>query len=73
MIDALLAQGQSGFPTITLSRRTVTASDLDWGCVQLAVSSTVSAGVSLAGLSSCNDSSMCAAGQTCRALERFCE
>jgi hypothetical protein len=73
LIDSLLVQGQSGFPTITFSRRTVTASDLDWGCVQLSVSSTLSAGVSLAGLTSCNDSSMCSAGQTCRALERFCE
>ena len=73
LVDALLAQGQSGFPTVTFSRRTVTSSELDWGCVQLAVSSTIAAGVSLAGLTSCNDSSMCPASQTCRPLERFCE
>lgn len=73
LIDELLLQGQSGFPTITFSRRTVTSTELDWGCVQLAVSSSVSAGVSLAGLTSCNDSSMCPSGQTCRPLERFCE
>jgi len=73
LIDALLAHGQSGFPTVNFSRRTVTSSELDWGCVQLAVSSTLSAGVSLGGLTSCNDSSMCSAGQTCRPLERFCE
>jgi hypothetical protein len=73
LIDALLVMGQSGFPTVTFSRRTVTSSELDWGCVQLVVSSTVSAGVSQAGLTSCNDSSMCPAGQTCRPLERFCE
>jgi hypothetical protein len=73
LVDALLLEGQSGFPTITFSRRTVTSTELDWGCVQLAVSSTVSAGVALAGLTSCNDSSMCPSGQTCRPLERFCE
>lgn len=73
LLDALLALGQSGFPTVSFSRRTVTSSELDWGCVQLAVSSTVSAGVSLGGLTSCNDSSMCPADQTCRPLERFCE
>jgi len=73
LVDALLARGQSGFPTITFSRRTVTSSELDWGCVQLAVSSSISAGVSVAGLTSCNDSSMCSAGQTCRPLERYCE
>lgn len=73
LIDALLREGQSGFPTITFSRRTVTSAQLDWGCVQLVVGSTLSAGVSLAGLTSCNDNSMCPSGQVCRVLERFCE
>lgn len=73
LIDALLLQGQSGFPTISFSRRTVTSTELGWGCVQLAVSSSLSVGVSLAGLTSCNDSGMCPAGQSCRPLERFCE
>ncbi len=73
LIGALLAEGQSGFPTITFSRRTVTSTELDWGCVQLAVSSSVSLGVTLAGLISCNDNSMCPSPQTCRPLERFCE
>ena len=73
LIDALLAQGQSGFPTITFSRRTVTSTELAWGCVQLAVSSSVAVGVELSGLISCNDSSMCPSAQACRPLERFCE
>ena len=73
LIGALLAEGQSGFPTITFSRRTVTSTELDWGCVQLAVSSSVSLGVTVAGLTSCNDDSMCPSPQTCRPLERFCE
>lgn len=73
LIDALLAAGQSGFPTITFSRRTVTSTELDWGCVQLNVSSSLAVGVALEGLISCNDGSMCPSGQTCRPLERFCE
>jgi hypothetical protein len=73
LIDALLALGRSGFPTIELTRRTATSTDTALGCVQMLVTSEVSAGVSVAGLTSCNDSSMCPPGQTCRALERFCE
>lgn len=73
LIDALLARGRSGFPTITITRRTATSTSIDLGCVQLLVTSAVNAGVSVAGLTSCNDSSMCPAGQTCRAIERFCE
>jgi len=46
---------------------------MDLGCVQLLVTSSASAGVSVAGLISCNDTSMCPSGQTCRPLERFCE
>ena len=71
--DALLREGQSGFPTVSFSRRTVTSTQLDWGCVQLSVASSVAVGVELAGLTSCNDNGMCPGGQTCRPLERFCE
>jgi hypothetical protein len=73
LVDALFDAGHSGYPTITLTRRTATSTGMVLGCVQLLVASSVSAGVSVSGLSSCNDSSMCPSGQTCRALERFCE
>jgi hypothetical protein len=73
LIDGLIAQGSSGFPTITLTRRTATSSLIAPGCVQLLVASSVSKDVSLSGLTSCNDDAMCPAGQTCRPLERFCE
>jgi hypothetical protein len=73
LIDALIAQGRSGFPTITLTRRTATSTDMALGCVQMLVTSEVSAGVSVAGLTSCNTSAMCPEGQTCRSLERYCE
>jgi hypothetical protein len=73
LIDALLGLGRSGFPTVTLTRRTATSTGMDLGCVQMLVSSSVTAGISLAGLVSCNDSSMCPPGQTCRPLARYCE
>ena len=73
LIDALLGLGRSGFPTVALTRRTATSTGMDLGCVQMLVTSTVTAGVSLAGLTSCNDSSMCPSGQTCRPLARYCE
>ncbi|HEU4577433.1 MAG TPA: hypothetical protein VFS67_04200 [Polyangiaceae bacterium] len=73
LIDGLLTLGRSGFPTVTLTRRTATSTGMDLGCVQLLVTSSVTAGVSLAGLVSCNDSSMCPSGQTCRPLLRYCE
>jgi hypothetical protein len=73
LIDGLIAQGSSGFPTMTLTRRTATSTLIEPGCVQLLVASSVSKDVSLSGLTSCNDDSMCPAGQACRAIERFCE
>ena len=73
LIDALRGLGRSGFPTVTATRRTATSTGMDLGCVQLLVTSSVTAGVSLAGLVSCNDSSMCPSGQTCRPLARYCE
>jgi hypothetical protein len=73
LVDALLALGRSGYPTVTLTRRTATSTGMDLGCVQLLVTSSASAGVSVSGLISCNDTSMCPSGQTCRPLERFCE
>ncbi|HWO13004.1 MAG TPA: hypothetical protein VNN80_26070, partial [Polyangiaceae bacterium] len=73
LIDALSALGRSGFPTITLTRRTATSTSMALGCVQMLVTSEVTAGVAVAGLTSCNTSDMCPEGQTCRPLERFCE
>jgi hypothetical protein len=73
LIDALDARGRSGFPTLSLTRRTATSTEIQVGCVQMLVFSSVTSGVSVAGLTSCNDASMCARGQSCRPLERFCE
>jgi hypothetical protein len=73
LVDGLIAQGASGFPSITLARRTATSASIAPGCVQLLVTSSLDLDVTLSGLVSCDDSSMCPAGQTCKPIERFCE
>ena len=75
LIDALIARGASGFPTLGITRRTATSVSIEPGCVQLVVTtdSAYSVDVELAGLTSCNDDSMCPEGQTCKPLERYCE
>lgn len=73
LVDGLIAQGASGFPSITLARRTATSATIATGCVQLLVASSLALDVTLEGLVSCDDSSMCPTGQTCTPVERFCE
>lgn len=75
LIDALIGLGSSGFPTLGITRRTATSTSIEPGCVQLVVTTDIlySLDVSLEGLVSCNDDSMCPDGQTCKPVERFCE
>jgi hypothetical protein len=73
LVDGLIAEGASGFPTITLSRRTASRVDIAPGCVQLLVKSELPLDVTLSGLVSCDDDSVCPEGQTCTPLERFCQ
>jgi hypothetical protein len=73
LIDALIAQGLSGDPTIIVARQTASSSQIEPGCVELLVESKVSTAVTVAGLTSCEDSSQCPDGMTCRAVEMFCE
>lgn len=72
LIDALIAEGLSGFPTITLSRQTITSKDTAAGCVELVVSSAVNEELALAGIVSCNVNDDCDAGQTCLPIVRNC-
>jgi hypothetical protein len=74
LVDALIARGASGFPTITLQRRTATSVDIPPGCVQFLVSSGGEFDITLSGLVSCDDDdSVCPEGQTCKPIERYCE
>jgi hypothetical protein len=72
LIDGLIAQGFSGFPTITLTRRTASSVAIEPGCVELLVSSVFSGEAEVEGVTSCNDASVCPAGQTCPLPERYC-
>jgi hypothetical protein len=75
LIDALIARGASGFPTLGITRRTATSTTIEPGCVQLVVTSDIlyAVDVNLAGLVSCNEDNPCPEGLTCKPLERYCE
>jgi hypothetical protein len=73
LIDGLIAQGLSGYPTLTATRRSATSRDIEPGCVELLVTSEVSVDVDVEGIVSCATSANCPAGQTCLPVERFCE
>ena len=73
LIDALIAQGTSGFPSVTLTRRTASSASIEPGCVELDVMSTLDLDVTLTGLTSCDTDAECPEGLTCKPIERFCE
>jgi hypothetical protein len=73
LVDALIAEGLSGFPTATLTRRTASSTEIAPGCVEFAVTSSVSSEVQVAGIVSCNTDSDCGAGGRCVPILRNCE
>jgi len=73
LIDGLIDQGLSGFPTLSATRRTASSVGLAPGCVELLVTSEVTADVQVEGITSCDVTSECPSGQTCLPVERFCQ
>jgi hypothetical protein len=73
LVDELLARGQTGFPTLTATRRTASSIMIEPGCVELLVSSEVTSDVSLDNFTSCSNATDCAPGQSCRPFELYCE
>jgi hypothetical protein len=73
LIDGLIAQGLSGFPTLTAERRSATSVEIEPGCVELLVVSELSTPVRVEGITSCNTEMPCPDGQTCLPVELFCE
>lgn len=65
LVDALLARGQSGFPTLTVTRRSASSTQIEPGCVELLVSSESVSDVELDNFQSCSRAADCAAGQSC--------
>lgn len=66
LITALLDLGFSGYPTLSLSRRTVDSAPLTSGCVEFLAVHTTVADVEIPGLVSCSDDADCPDGETCR-------
>ena len=64
-IEALYAIGVSGFPSLSLSRRSVDATSIGLGCVDLTVISEVSVSVEIEGIISCTQDKQCPPGQSC--------
>lgn len=59
LVSSLLADGLSGFPTLTLRRTTTDSADLGAGCVELDVESAVKLDVTIPGLRSCDGDEDC--------------
>jgi hypothetical protein len=70
LLDKLVARGTAGFPTVSLTRRTLDSTSIAPGCVDFAVASTVERDVQVAGVQSCNDSKPCPSGRTCGADQK---
>lgn len=66
LVSSLLADGLSGFPTLTLRRTTTDSADLAAGCVELDVESAVKLDVTIPGLRSCDGNEDCTAPEICR-------
>ena len=71
LVDELLARGQSGFPTLTVTRRSASSTQIEPGCIELLVSSETVSDVQLDNFQSCSRASECSPGQAC-GPEFFC-
>lgn len=66
LVSDLIELGLSGFPRMTMTRRSADATDLSTGnCVDFEVGSQVTIELTVDGLVSCNDDDDCPEGQTC--------
>jgi hypothetical protein len=67
LVTSLLADGMSGFPTLTVRRTSTDSTTVTAGCVELDVESSVTLDVIIPGLVSCNGDEDCTLPQTCQA------
>lgn len=73
LIDGLFAQGFSGNPTLTATRRSATSTVIEPGCVEMLVYSAVSTPVQVEGVVSCRTSSDCPPPMQCISVKLFCQ
>jgi hypothetical protein len=72
LVTELVARGVAGFPTITLTRRSVDSAMIEPGCVELEVGARVIREVMVPGVTSCSNERPCPAGQTCQDADLTC-
>lgn len=73
VIDALIEQGVTGFPSMSISRSTVDSVRVAGGCVDFAVRSMRPIDVSVSGFVPCAGPGTCPDGQTCHPDTFICE
>lgn len=66
LTNRLLDRGFSGFPSLTLTRQSVSSIETAVGCVQFAIESGVGLDVAIPGLVSCSSNADCTPPQTCQ-------
>jgi hypothetical protein len=71
LVTALIAEGVHGFPTLSLTRRTIASTNVGAGCVDLAVAATVSREITVCPTASscivsCVTSDQCTAPMICK-------
>ena len=67
LLDALYDIGVSGFPSLSMSRRSVDSASISPGCVDLMVVSEAEVPVEIDGITSCTTNQQCPPGQSCGA------
>ncbi|MGB0588082.1 MAG: hypothetical protein ACPGU1_00240 [Myxococcota bacterium] len=67
LLEALYAIGVSGFPSLTLSRRSVDSTTVTQGCVDFVVHSDRNVPITISGVTSCTQDMQCPPGQSCGA------
>jgi hypothetical protein len=66
LVTQLVDRGVAGFPTVTVTRRSVDSTMIAPGCVELEIGAQVIREVAIPGLSSCSNERPCPDGQTCQ-------
>lgn len=72
LIDQLIKLGTSGFPKVTVTRRTVDATMSTSGCVELQVLTAVERPLTVMGHTPCRSTTDCPMGQTCATDVQTC-
>jgi len=72
LIDDLIKLGTSGFPKVTVTRRTADATMSAAGCIELQVMSAVERPLAVSGHHPCRSDADCPAGKTCETKIQTC-